>query len=103
MEQYVDDSFGIYPEADAPLTEDLFVCIDEVECLQHGHVEYVFTFADTEAGIKAQKHVAELMKQEDSYDLDLWLDAVVDCFGTDLAWAPVVRNDRIEISTVLWA
>ena len=103
MEQYVDDSFGIYPEADAPLTEELFVVIREEECLQHGHVEYVFAFADTEAGTKTQKHVAELMKQEDSYDLDLWLDAVVAALGVDMVWAPVVRNDRIEIPAVLWA
>lgn len=103
MEQYVDDSFGIYPEADAPLTEDLFVCIHEEECNNQFHVEYTYTFADTEAGTKTQKHVAELMKQEDSYDLDLWLDAVVDALGVDMAWAPVVRNDRIEIPTVVWA
>jgi hypothetical protein len=43
------------------------------------------------------------MKQEDSYDLDLWLDAVVNALGVDMAWAPVVRNDRIEIPTVVWA
>jgi hypothetical protein len=103
MNQYVDDSFGIYPEADIVCAEDLFVLIGEEECLQHGHVAYSYAFADTEAGIRAQKLVAELMEREDPYDLDLWVDAMADVFGVDMVWAPSVRNGRIQFDAVVWA
>lgn len=103
MEQYLDSSFGITPEPEIVCTEELFVTIEEEECLQHGHVAFSYAFADTETAIRARKHVAELMEQEDSYDLDLWLDAMADVFGVDMVWAPEVRNGRIQFDAVVWA
>jgi len=103
MEQYVDNSFGIYPEDDIVCTEDLFVLVKEEECNNQLHTGYTYAFAATEAGIRAQKLVAELMEREDPYDLDLWVDAMADVFGVDMVWAPSVHNGRIQFDAVVWA
>lgn len=107
MNQYVEPAHPVLQQTCADdaivCTEDLFVLVKEEECNNQLHVAYVYTFADTEAGIRAHKLVSELMEREDPYDLDLWLDAMVDVFGVDMVWAPVVRNERIEFEAVVWA
>ena len=99
MNQYLE----LYPaDDDIVCTEDLFTLVDEEEH-PNGHVGYTYTFASTEAGIRAHALVSELMEREDPYDLDLWLDAMVEELGLDMAWTPVVRNERIEFPAVVWA
>ena len=106
MNQYVESTHPALQQICASdaitCTEDLFVLVEEEEN-PNGHVGYTYAFADTEAGIKAHMHVSELMEREDSYDLDLWLDAMVEVFGVDMVWAPVVRNERLEFEAVVWA
>jgi hypothetical protein len=106
MNQYVEPAHPVLQQicADDAIfcTEDLFMLVEEEEH-PNGHVGYTYTFANTEAGIMAHKLVSELMEREDPYDLDLWLDAMVDVFGVDTVWAPVVRNERIEFEAVVWA
>jgi len=99
MNQYLE----LHPADNAIVcTEDLFVLIEEDEH-SAGHTGYTYAFADTKAGIRALEHVSGLMEQEDSYDLELWIDAMADVFGVDMVWAPIVHNDRITFNAVAWA
>lgn len=107
MNQYAEQTHPalqqLYADAATVCTKDLFVLTKEEEDLRTGHVAYTFNFATTEAGTMAQQHVSELMEQEDSYNLDLWLDAMADELGVDHVSAPGVHNDRIEFTAVAWA
>ena len=107
MNQYIEPAHPVLQQicADDAIfcTEDLFVLVEEEEH-PNGHSGYTYTFANTEAGIRAHMHVSELMEKEDPpYELHLWLDAMTEVFGVDMIWAPVVRNERIEFEAVVWA